>query len=47
MRLWALLLLPFITVFLQRTVVKREESLLAQEFGDDYLAYTNKVPRWL
>lgn len=44
---WALLLLPFIIVFLQRTVIEREESLLVQEFGDDYLSYRNKVPRWL
>lgn len=44
---WALLLLPFVLVFLHRTVIKREEALLEQEFGADYLAYRNKVPRWL
>jgi len=44
---WALLLLPFIIVFLGRTVIEREEVLLHQEFGEDYQAYRSKVSRWL
>ncbi|MDA7948621.1 MAG: isoprenylcysteine carboxylmethyltransferase family protein [Hyphomicrobiaceae bacterium] len=44
---WALLLLPVVLTVLQKGVVEREEALLAQEFGETYLAYKKKVPRWL
>lgn len=44
---WALILLPFTLFFLQKTVIEREEELLAREFGDTYLEYKKKVPRWL
>ena len=44
---WALLLLPFVIVILQKGVIEREEAYLAEEFGEAYLAYRNRVPRWL
>ncbi len=44
---WALLLLPVVIAVLIKGVIEREEAYLAQEFGDDYLAYKRQVPRWL
>ena len=44
---WALLLLPAIVLFLQRTVIEREEALLEREFGEAYSAYKARVRRWL
>lgn len=44
---WALLLLPVVIAILQKGVIKREEAYLKKEFGERYLDYMNKVPRWL
>lgn len=43
---WALLLLPVVLIALQKGVIEREEIYLEKEFGERYLAYKNKVPRW-
>ena len=45
--LWGILLLPVSTVILQRGVIEREEQYLRDRFGDDYDAFTERVPRWL
>ena len=44
---WALLLLPFLVHFLQKGVIAPEEKFLEDKFGERYLAYKQKVPRWL
>lgn len=44
---WALLLLPAVIFIMQKGVIEREEVYLAEEFGEDYLAYKKRVPRWL
>ncbi len=44
---WALLVLPILLMVLQRGVIEREETFLAEEFGETYIAYKKKVPRWL
>lgn len=44
---WSLLILPLIVYILQKAVIEREESFLEKEFGESYLAYKEKVPRWL
>lgn len=44
---WSLLILPLILFVLQKTVIAREESFLEKEFGESYLAYKRRVPRWL
>jgi len=44
---WALLFLPVVFRVLIKGVIEREEAYLTKEFGDDYLAYKRKVPRWL
>lgn len=41
-----LLVLAFVAIIRQRFVVK-EEALMAETFGDDYLAYCGTVRRWL
>lgn len=33
--------------FVRYYVIKKEEAYLEKRFGDDYLAYKNKVRRWL
>jgi protein-S-isoprenylcysteine O-methyltransferase Ste14 len=45
--LWILLPLIPVVVILHRGVVLREEAYLARKFGDDYVRYTKRVPRWL
>lgn len=44
---WSLIILPLIVFVLQKTVIEREESFLEKEFGEPYLAYKRRVPRWL
>ena len=45
--LWVLLLLIPVLVVLQRGVVEREEAYLERQFGDAYVKYQARVPRWL
>lgn len=44
---WALLILPIVLAILRRGVIEPEEAFLVDEFGETYLAYKHKVPRWL
>lgn len=44
---WPLLLLPLALVVVQQGVIAREERYLEGKFGADYLAYKNRVRRWL
>jgi len=41
------LLLPLVLRLMQRGVIEREESYLERKFGDVYLEYKVKVPRWI
>ena len=45
--LWPWLLLPAVICVMQRAVIRHEESLLAQLFGEDYRSYCARVRRWL
>ena len=45
--LWAILLLPLVIYVIQREVIGREERYLERAFGDEYLAYKERVRRWL
>ncbi|MGI8774871.1 MAG: methyltransferase family protein [Actinomycetota bacterium] len=45
--LWGLALLPVVLVTIDRAVIAREESYLAERFGDAYRSYKEKVRRWL
>lgn len=45
--LWVLLLLIPVLVFVRIAIIRKEEQYLERRFGDDYLAYKRKVPRWL
>ncbi len=42
----AFVLLPIVLALLDRHVVDREERSLERIFGDAYLAYRTRVPRW-
>ena len=44
---WIIGITPVLAYLLQRLVINREESYLEQKFGEDYLAYQNRVRRWL
>jgi len=44
---WALLMLPAVLMILKKGVIEREEAFLTEEFGETYLAYKSKVPRWV
>jgi protein-S-isoprenylcysteine O-methyltransferase Ste14 len=44
---WALVLLPLVVLGVDRLVIAKEERYLAGKFGEPYLAYKNKVRRWI
>jgi protein-S-isoprenylcysteine O-methyltransferase Ste14 len=44
---WALLLLPFVVVYIDRQVIRREESHLERRFGTEYREYRARTRRWL
>jgi protein-S-isoprenylcysteine O-methyltransferase Ste14 len=44
---WPLLLLPALLMVIHWGVVRREERYLEAKFGTLYLAYKDRVPRWL
>jgi protein-S-isoprenylcysteine O-methyltransferase Ste14 len=41
------LLLPIIQHLVRRGVIEREERYLERKFGDEYLKYKARVPRWI
>lgn len=45
--LWAFLLLPVALATVQRRVIAKEERYLERRFGEEYLSYKARVPRWL
>ena len=45
--LWAILLLPLVVMVIQREVIGREERYLKRTFGEEYLAYKQRVRRWV
>ena len=42
-----ILLLPIVMRLMRRGVIEREESYLERKFGDVYLEYKVRVPRWI
>lgn len=44
---WVWLFLPVVLIAVSFGVIRHEERLLMQHFGDDYRDYMNKVRRWL
>jgi protein-S-isoprenylcysteine O-methyltransferase Ste14 len=45
--LWAMLMLPLVVMVIQRGVIRREERYLERTFGEEYLAYKERVHRWV
>ena len=45
--LWALLPLPVAMLAIDRGVIAREERYLERKFGSEYVAYKQRVRRWL
>jgi protein-S-isoprenylcysteine O-methyltransferase Ste14 len=45
--IWALIVLPLVIVAVDRIVIAREERYLERRFGDEYVAYKQRVRRWL
>ena len=46
-QLWSLALIPIFAGYMNRFQIKPEEQMLAAHFGNDYLDYCERVPRWL
>jgi protein-S-isoprenylcysteine O-methyltransferase Ste14 len=44
---WPLLLLPFVLVLVDLSVIRREEKYLVAKFGEPYREYCMRVRRWL
>ena len=47
MNIWLFMLTPLCAWLLQRTAIIPEERYLEVKFGDAYLDYKSRVPRWL
>ena len=47
MNWWLLLLAPVCGWLLQRLAILPEEDYLERKFGESYLAYKDRVRRWL
>lgn len=47
MNWWILALTPVTVWLLQRLAILPEEAYLTHKFGDEYIAYTKRVRRWL
>jgi protein-S-isoprenylcysteine O-methyltransferase Ste14 len=45
--LWPLILLPIVLGLLFLLVIRREEAYLADAFGSQYVAYCQRVRRWI
>jgi protein-S-isoprenylcysteine O-methyltransferase Ste14 len=45
--LWAMLMLPLVVMVIQHGVIRREERYLERTFGEEYLAYKERVHRWV
>jgi protein-S-isoprenylcysteine O-methyltransferase Ste14 len=45
--LWAIVLLPLVLYVIQREVIGREERYLERTFGEEYLNYKERAPRWV
>lgn len=45
--MWMLAAVPIGLVLTDLLIVRREEYYLERKFGDEYLAYKNKVRRWI
>jgi protein-S-isoprenylcysteine O-methyltransferase Ste14 len=45
--LWAIFLLPLVLFAIQRDQIEREERYLERTFGEEYLAYKERVRRWV
>ena len=43
---WPIFLLPLVLLVIRRGVILREEAYLTRKFGDQYLAYKQRVRRW-
>jgi protein-S-isoprenylcysteine O-methyltransferase Ste14 len=43
----ALLGVPLFVVYLHFGVIRREEGFLERRFGEEYVTYTMRVPRWV
>ena len=44
---WTLLLIPLLVAILTYFVIRPEERYLERAFGEDYLAYKQRVRRWI
>lgn len=43
---WAILLLPIVLRIVNQGVIAREERYLENKFGEQYISYKERVPRW-
>ena len=44
---WTFILAPVVVIIIQIYVIKKEEQYLMRAFGEVYMTYMKKVPRWL
>lgn len=45
--IWGIFLVPIMLIVYTRGIILREESYLEQHFGEAYLSYKRRVPRWI
>ena len=44
---WVFLLVAVVAVILEHNIAVAEERFLHEKYGDEYLEYRNKTPRWI
>lgn len=46
-KVWIMIMMVPLTLFMNKKVIEKEEAYLEQKFGEDYIAYKQKVRRWI
>ena len=44
---WIMIMAFILIFFMNKVVIEKEEAYLEEKFGEDYLAYKQKVRRWI
>jgi len=46
-KVWIMIMAFILIFFMNKVVIEKEEAYLEEKFGEDYLAYKQKVRRWI
>ena len=46
-KVWIMVMAFILIFFIYKVVIEKEETYLEEKFGENYLAYKQKVRRWI